>query len=93
MVAHDIVIRYLRFRLGDRNAAADDAFNTNVPGSVSPEIRTLIIDHCSFSWAVDECLSPYGNFDVTIQWCIIAEGLAHVRAPEEPARLRRDLGW
>jgi hypothetical protein len=74
--AHDIVIRYLRFRLGDRNAAADDAFNTNVPGSVSPQIRNLIIDHCSFSWAVDECLSPYGNFDVTIQWCIIAEGLA-----------------
>jgi hypothetical protein len=74
--AHDIVIRYLRFRLGDRNAAADDAFNTNVPGSVSPQIRNLIIDHCSFSWAVDECLSPYGNFDVTVQWCIISEGLA-----------------
>ncbi|TCN38329.1 pectate lyase [Kribbella orskensis] len=74
--AHDIVIRYLRFRLGDLNAIADDAFNTNVPGSVSPEIRNLIIDHCSFSWAVDECLSPYGNFDVTVQWCIVAEGLA-----------------
>ncbi len=80
--AHDIVIRYLRFRLGDRNAAADDAFNTNVPGSVSPEIRNLIIDHCSFSWAVDECLSPYGNFDVTIQWCIIAEGLAMSAHPK-----------
>ncbi|MEV0797206.1 Ig-like domain-containing protein [Kribbella sp. NPDC050281] len=74
--AHDIVIRYVRFRLSDRNAIADDAFNTNVPGSVSPEIRNLIIDHCSFSWAVDECLSPYGNFDVTIQWCIVSEGLA-----------------
>lgn len=74
--AHDIVIRYIRFRLSDRNEIADDAFNTNVPGSVSPEIRNLIIDHCSFSWAVDECLSPYGNFDVTIQWCIVSEGLA-----------------
>ncbi|GAB2607645.1 Ig-like domain-containing protein [Kribbella endophytica] len=74
--AHDIVIRYLRFRLGDANAVADDAFNTNVPGSVSPEIRNLVIDHCSFSWAVDECLSPYGNYDVTVQWCIVAEGLA-----------------
>lgn len=73
--AHDIVIRYLRFRLGDLKAVAGDAFETNVPGSVSPQIRNLIIDHCSFSWAVDECLSPYGNFDVTIQWCIIAEGL------------------
>src|SRR4029079_10209953 len=30
--AHDIVMRYLRFRLGDENAVADDAFNTNVPG-------------------------------------------------------------
>jgi len=74
--AHDIVIRYLRFRLSDRNEIADDSFNTNVPGSVSPEIRNLIIDHCSFSWAVDECLSPYGNFDVTVQWCIVSEGLA-----------------
>jgi hypothetical protein len=74
--AHDIVIRYLRFRLGDHFEIADDSFNTNVPGSVSPEIRNLIIDHCSFSWAVDECLSPYGNFDVTIQWCIVSEGLA-----------------
>ena len=74
--AHDIVMRYLRFRLGDENAVADDAFNTNVPGSVSPQIRNLIIDHCSFSWAVDECLSPYGNFDVTVQWCIVSEGLA-----------------
>jgi pectate lyase len=73
--AHDIVIRYLRFRLGDVSGQADDAFNTNVPGSVSPGIRNLIIDHCSFSWAVDECLSPYGNFDVTVQWCIISEGL------------------
>ena len=74
--AHDIVIRYLRFRLGDHFEIADDSFNTNVPGSVSPEIRNLIIDHCSFSWAVDECLSPYGNFDVTVQWCIVSEGLA-----------------
>ncbi|MGW7684132.1 Ig-like domain-containing protein [Kribbella sp. NPDC054772] len=74
--AHDIVIRYLRFRLGDENEIADDSFNTNVPGSVSPEIRNLIIDHCSFSWAVDECLSPYGNYDVTVQWCIVSEGLA-----------------
>ncbi|WP_350274359.1 Ig-like domain-containing protein [Kribbella sp. HUAS MG21] len=74
--AHDIVIRYLRFRLGDLNAVAGDSFETNVPGSVSPEIRNLIIDHCSFSWAVDECLSPYGNYDVTVQWCIVSEGLA-----------------
>lgn len=74
--AHDIVIRYLRFRLGDLYEIADDSFNTNVPGSVSPEIRNLIIDHCSFSWAVDECLSPYGNYDVTVQWCIVSEGLA-----------------
>jgi hypothetical protein len=74
--AHDIVIRYLRFRLGDQFEIADDSFNTNVPGSVSPDIHNLIIDHCSFSWAVDECLSPYGNFDVTVQWCIVSEGLA-----------------
>ncbi|MDW6065879.1 hypothetical protein SAZ11_59030 [Streptomyces sp. FXJ1.4098] len=37
--------------------------------------ENVIIDHCSFSWAVDEVCSPYGNENVTMQWCVIAEGL------------------
>jgi len=34
------------------------------------------VDHCSAGWSVDESLSPSGAIrDVTVQWCIIAEGL------------------
>jgi len=39
--------------------------------------RNVVIDHCSVSWAIDECLSVSGPdiTDVTIQWCIISEAL------------------
>ena len=38
----------------------------------------VILDHCSATWSVDECLSTAGNDqNLTIQWCLIAEGLNH----------------
>lgn len=66
----DVIMRYLRSRPGDIEGKEVDAID------VSSGSSNVIIDHCSASWSVDEGLSPSGSIsNVTVQWCIIAEGL------------------
>lgn len=65
---NNIIVRYMRFRLGDRHGLSSDALDIN-------DQQDVILDHCTMSWGVDECFSAYGNNNVTVQWCIIGEGL------------------
>src|SRR5690606_11465230 len=66
--ADNVIIRYLRFRLGDENEVVDDALKGR-------GIEKVIIDHCSLSWATDENTSFYETRNFTFQWNIIAEAL------------------
>ena len=69
---HDIIIRYIRLRFGDRTPSKKglDALSTD-------DIDNVIIDHVSISWGIDgnHDLRYGGNF--TLQWCIIGESLNH----------------
>lgn len=75
LAASNIIIRYLRFRPGNeyRNPSTGDIDETDGLGGTDRE--NIIIDHCSVSWSVDECLSVYGSENFTVQWCIASEAL------------------
>jgi len=70
--ANNVIIRYVRFRLGNRNVASHEG-----DGLGGMDKKNIIIDHCSVSWSIDECLSVYGCHDFTVQWCIAAQSLVN----------------
>lgn len=64
------IVRYLRFRLGDRRGlTSSDALN------IDRNISNVILDHCSVSWGTDEVFSSYDNTNITVQYCLFGEGL------------------
>lgn len=78
IAANDVVVRYIRARLGAASGTQQDAL-TITKG------RRIILDHVSASWSIDETLSSSSHYDkpgdgvwdLTVQWSIIANSLRH----------------
>jgi len=68
--ANNVIVRFLRVRLGDATNTESDAVSVN-------DADGVVLDHLSCSWSVDECVSCYGNTNFTMQYCIISESLRH----------------
>ena len=64
----NVICRYMRFRLGNRQVAYHEG-----DGLGSMDDNNIIVDHCSVSWSIDECLSVYGGRNLTVQWSITAQ--------------------
>jgi len=72
IATHDVIVRYLRSRLGDLSGQEADSI-TLLSGA-----HDVVLDHCSATWSIDESLSLAGNVsNVTVQWCLIGNALNH----------------
>lgn len=78
IAADNVIVRYIRSRMGDEARAENDAISVGAGSNI-------ILDHVSASWSNDETLSvtqryvPGGDVkhltNVTVQWSIISESL------------------
>lgn len=64
----NVIVRYLRFRAGDEASKSYPSLDVENAGN-------LIIDHCSFSWSMEENITMYDNDSTTLQWSILSEPL------------------
>lgn len=95
IATHDVVIRHIRVRTGvdgQRKLSGWEADSLSTVGA-----HNVIIDHCSFTWAIDENMSASGprfegrtpeewrqntSHAITFSYNIAAEGLANASHPK-----------
>lgn len=70
---NNVIIRFIHCRLGTASLLKDD--ETDYDAMSVNDSHNILIDHCSFSWSVDECVSCYGNENFTLQYCFVTESL------------------
>lgn len=74
--ANNVIIRFMRFRLGNEALKTNNKAHEG-DGLGAMDRQKLMIDHCSVSWSIDECLSVYGSHDITVQWCMATQSLVN----------------
>lgn len=77
---HDVIVRYLRIRAGDRGKTKP----SDVHGFALGYASNVLIDHCSIYWGIDENIGMYQCRNVTVQWSILAEALHRSKHEKGP---------
>ena len=78
IVTSNVLVQHVRVRPGDdwNGPDPDNRDALKIGGTSAAPATNIVIDHCSFSWSVDEIASAWGYYD-NITWSnnIFAEGL------------------
>ena len=69
------IIRFIRCRLGEEKQVGNGESDGADAIWQREQTKGLILDHCSFSWSIDEVASFYDNNNFSLQWCTVAESL------------------
>lgn len=92
---HDVVIRHIRVRVGADNQPKRSGWEADAFSTVGA--YNVIVDHCTFSWALDENMSASGprfngatpdewrantTHNVTFSYNLASEGLADASHPK-----------
>ncbi len=100
---HDIVIKHISIRPGDAGEAKRSGWEPDGMSTSGGNAYNIIVDHCSFTWAVDENLSASGtrtegpdstSHKITFSNNIIAEGLhnsSHAKGSHSKGTLIHDF--
>jgi pectate lyase len=72
---NNVIIRYIRCRIGDQ--WPDGTENGDDDAIWGRYGSTIILDHVTASWSIDEAFSFYVNTNFTAQWCLISESLRY----------------
>ncbi|WP_216655742.1 pectate lyase family protein [Xylanibacter muris] len=75
VTGNNVIVRYMRFRLGNKYVQQDGADGWD--GLNGMDREGIMIDHCSVSWSIDECCSFLGNKNTTVQWSIVSQSLVN----------------
>lgn len=72
---HDVILRNLRIRVGDRKGPGDTMRTLGEQThALDVKAMNIMIDHCEMAYANDQVFNTYGNhrrLASTIQWCYI----------------------
>lgn len=70
--SQNFIVRNVRFRIGQKSVAGD-VMCDNALGAEN--CSNYIFDHCSFGWSVEENMNTADCHFLTVQYCMVHEGL------------------
>jgi pectate lyase len=94
--ASDVLIQHIRVRTGDdtNGPAPDNRDSLRISGTDAAPVKNVVIDHCSFSWSIDEIASTWGPHDnITFSNNIFAEPLNDSLHPKYDGTGRMPHGY
>jgi hypothetical protein len=92
----DVLIQHIRVRAGDDSNGPDpdNRDSLKITGTATKPVRNVVIDHCSFSWSIDEIASTWGPHDnITFTNNIFAEPLNDSLHPQYEGTGRMPHGY
>lgn len=76
IITSDVLVQHLRVRPGDDPSGPNPENRDALKIENSVPIKNIVVDHCSFAWAIDETASLWSGYDnVTLSNNIFAEAL------------------